>query len=43
MREDTKYKIKKFSNQLKQALFYGAFAMVLLKNGNTGAIGVLLK
>ena len=29
MREDTKYKIKKYSQQMKQALFYGAFAMVV--------------
>lgn len=29
MREDTKYKIKKFSKQMKDALFYGAFAMVI--------------
>lgn len=29
MHEDTKYKIKKYSKQMKDALFYGAFAMVM--------------
>lgn len=29
MREDLKYKIKKYSQQIKESLFYGAFAIVV--------------
>jgi|AntAceMinimDraft_1070359.scaffolds.fasta_scaffold14066_7 hypothetical protein len=29
MRADTKYKIKKYSQQMKDALFYGAFAVIV--------------